>query len=73
MLFYGYMFYVNQKINNRTFWICSKYYQTKCKARCVTNMDCKLQKWTTVHNHPPDNDKIELIKKQQFPLKRFSS
>lgn len=65
MSFQGYLFYVNQKINQRTFWICSKYYHTKCKARCITNMENKIQKYSTMHNHPPDVEKVEFLKKQE--------
>lgn len=68
MLFHQCMFYINKEINNRTFWICSNYYKTKCKARCVTNMESKLEKWTGLHNHPPSNNRIEIIKEQQIAL-----
>ncbi|XP_023014976.1 uncharacterized protein isoform X32 [Leptinotarsa decemlineata] len=58
IFFKNYQFNLNQMLNKRYFWICSKYYQTKCKARCVTNCEGQVYRYNTCHNHPPDPEKI---------------
>ncbi|XP_018573597.1 protein tramtrack, beta isoform isoform X17 [Anoplophora glabripennis] len=72
MIYENYLFYINQTINNKLFWMCSNYYHTKCKARCVTSLEGKLQRISITHNHPPDCDKVQLAKGQKVFRYRHS-
>lgn len=55
-----YNFNVAKKYSTRTWWICSEYSKTKCKARARTMGN--MVHITGVHNHLP-----RLDKKKKFP------
>nr|CAI5843129.1 unnamed protein product [Callosobruchus analis]CAI5868935.1 unnamed protein product [Callosobruchus analis] len=57
-------------MNNRYFWMCRNYYHTKCKARCVTSVDDRLQRVSKNHNHPPDCDRAQLMLMKRAAVQR---
>ncbi|XP_044262655.1 protein tramtrack, beta isoform-like isoform X22 [Tribolium madens] len=58
MIYKEHVFYKNQKLGARIFWVCGHYYKTKCKVRCVTDMVGRIIRTSILHNHPPPVDKI---------------
>lgn len=61
MIYKEHVFYKNQKMKGRIFWVCGHYYRTKCKVRCVTDLTGRIIRTSTLHNHPPPVDKILCI------------
>ncbi|XP_008198860.1 protein tramtrack, beta isoform isoform X23 [Tribolium castaneum] len=61
MLYKEHVFYKNQKMGARIFWVCGHYYLTKCKARCSTDPTGRLMRINILHNHPPPTDKTLCI------------
>lgn len=54
----GYVYGINRRCQDRTFWLCSSYYRKdKCTAR-VTTIGNRTAKLSNEHNHPPPNDTI---------------
>lgn len=51
----GYMYGINRRYQNKTFWLCSWYTKTKCTARVTTSGT--TARLSNEHNHPPSEDK----------------
>ncbi|KAH0822446.1 hypothetical protein GEV33_000345 [Tenebrio molitor] len=57
MIFKEHLFYKNQNIPGKTFWVCGNYYRSKCKARCVTDSTDPLQMpIVKIEKHSDDED-----------------
>lgn len=62
----GYIYCINRRTPERTFWLCNSYSKTKCTAR-VTTVGSKTAKLSNKHNHPPSRD-TEVTDQTQFTL-----
>ncbi|XP_019880604.1 protein tramtrack, beta isoform isoform X27 [Aethina tumida] len=52
LVYNGYKYYVNSRLTDRTYWLCSSYGKMdKCKARLMSTG--KSIKLSSEHNHPP--------------------
>lgn len=54
----GYIYGINRRYQNKTFWLCSFYTKTKCTARVTTSGT--TAKLSNRHNHPPTENKKQL-------------
>ena len=50
----GYSFNKEKSANNKIYWKCSEYRDTKCLARCITEDDV-VRKSPCEHNHVPSS------------------
>lgn len=52
-----YTYFINNRHNDKTYWICSKNRSIRCHARLVTVLDQsgadKILKLKMIHNHEP--------------------
>lgn len=61
----GFLFYKNGGgSNSKTYWRCSNYYATQCRARIIIENSTILNR-TTEHNHAANAAKVEAIKKME--------
>ncbi|XP_063907098.1 modifier of mdg4-like isoform X36 [Zophobas morio] len=70
MIFKEHLFYQNQRVPTRIFWVCAFYYKSKCRARCVTDLNGRINRTSLLHNHPPPTDNFHkfITEKKESPI-----